>query len=103
MIAFPDTVVFSASNPSRRGPALLVIGDETHLDNFCSVGQVLEVRREGFIQPVHVSRPAASALSIILFFSQKGGNAEAVDYQGVLNTARACVELGVPRLLVVSR
>lgn len=34
---------------------------------------------------------------------QKGGNAEAVDYQGVLNTAQACVELGVPRLVVISR
>ncbi|CAM9815652.1 unnamed protein product [Pylaiella littoralis] len=34
--------------------------------------------------------------------SKKGGNAEAVDYQGVLNTAQACVDLGVPRLVVVS-
>lgn len=34
---------------------------------------------------------------------QKGGKAEAVDYQGVLNTAQACVELGVPRLVVISR
>lgn len=39
----------------------------------------------------------------LLAAAQKGGNAEAVDYQGVLNTAQACVDLGVPRLVVVSR
>lgn len=41
---------------------------------------------------------AAAAVAV-----QKGGNAEAVDYKGVLNTAQACVDLGVPRLVVVSR
>ena len=34
---------------------------------------------------------------------QKGGNAEAVDYHGAVNTAKACIELGVPRLIVISR
>lgn len=34
---------------------------------------------------------------------KKGGNPEAVDYRGLLNTAQACIDLGIPRLVVVSR
>ncbi|CAM9666110.1 unnamed protein product [Discosporangium mesarthrocarpum] len=34
--------------------------------------------------------------------SKKGGTAEQVDYQGVVNTAKACLQLKTPRLVVVS-
>lgn len=34
---------------------------------------------------------------------KKGGSAEAVDYKGLLNTGQACVDLGIPRLVVISR
>ncbi|CAM9467773.1 unnamed protein product [Choristocarpus tenellus] len=35
--------------------------------------------------------------------SKKGGTAEKVDFEGVVNTAKACVGLKVPRLIVISR
>ncbi|KAG5191157.1 NADH(P)-binding-domain-containing protein [Tribonema minus] len=34
--------------------------------------------------------------------SKGGGNAEAVDYKGVVNAAKACLENNVPRLVIVS-
>lgn len=33
---------------------------------------------------------------------QKGGDAKAVDYKAVVDTAQACIALGVPRLVIVS-
>eukprot|EP00904_Undaria_pinnatifida_P004351 jgi/Undpi1/13917/HiC_scaffold_9.g03568.m1 len=59
----------------------------------------------GDVTKLETLKEALAGCGAVLFCasaSKKGGNAEAVDYQGVLNTARACVELGVPRLLVVS-
>lgn len=35
--------------------------------------------------------------------SSKGGSAQAVDYIGVENVAKVCVQLKVPRLVVISR
>ncbi|CAM9322475.1 unnamed protein product [Ectocarpus sp. 13 AM-2016] len=59
----------------------------------------------GDVTKTDTLKQALAGCGAVLFCasaSKKGGNAEAVDYQGVLNTAQACVELGVPRLVVIS-
>ncbi|CAM9547189.1 unnamed protein product [Scytosiphon promiscuus] len=59
----------------------------------------------GDVTKADTLKQALAGCGAVLFCasaSKKGGNAEAVDYQGVLNTARACVDLGVPRLVVIS-
>lgn len=44
----------------------------------------------------------ASAVIFAASASSKGGNAEKVDYLGVENTAKECVRLKIPRLVVIS-
>eukprot|EP00597_Dinobryon_sp_UTEXLB2267_P004033 CAMPEP_0170076872 /NCGR_PEP_ID=MMETSP0019_2-20121128/13804_1 /TAXON_ID=98059 /ORGANISM="Dinobryon sp., Strain UTEXLB2267" /LENGTH=332 /DNA_ID=CAMNT_0010288865 /DNA_START=123 /DNA_END=1121 /DNA_ORIENTATION=+ len=44
----------------------------------------------------------ASAVVFAASASRKGGSAQAVDYLGVENIAKACVELKIPRLVVIS-
>ncbi|CBN74033.1 conserved unknown protein [Ectocarpus siliculosus] len=44
----------------------------------------------------------ASAVIFASSASKQGGSAKAVDYEGVVNVAKACLEAKVPRLVVVS-
>eukprot|EP00903_Cladosiphon_okamuranus_P010513 g9944.t1 len=44
----------------------------------------------------------ASAVIFACSASKQGGSAKAVDYEGVVNVAKACLEAKVPRLVVVS-
>ncbi|CAM9465070.1 unnamed protein product, partial [Ectocarpus sp. 4 AP-2014] len=68
-------------------------------------GGDLMTTAKGDVTKTDTLKQALAGCGAVLFCasaSKKGGNAEAVDYQGVLNTAQACVELGVPRLVVIS-
>ncbi|CAM9754408.1 unnamed protein product, partial [Ascophyllum nodosum] len=59
----------------------------------------------GDVTKIDTLKQALAGCGAVLFCasaSKKGGNAEAVDYHGAVNTAKACIELGVPRLIVIS-
>lgn len=44
----------------------------------------------------------ASSVIFAASASKKGGNAESVDYLGVINAAKACISLNIPKLVVIS-
>eukprot|EP00607_Mallomonas_marina_P009214 CAMPEP_0182420152 /NCGR_PEP_ID=MMETSP1167-20130531/4720_1 /TAXON_ID=2988 /ORGANISM="Mallomonas Sp, Strain CCMP3275" /LENGTH=313 /DNA_ID=CAMNT_0024595685 /DNA_START=153 /DNA_END=1091 /DNA_ORIENTATION=- len=57
------------------------------------------------VKDVESLMKAVEGSSVVIFAasaSRKGGDAKAVDYQGVENIARACVARNVPRLVVIS-
>jgi len=55
------------------------------------------------LESLLVALKGASTVVFAASASQKGGSAKAVDYLGVENVAKACVELKIPRLVVISR
>eukprot|EP00752_Nemacystus_decipiens_P006971 g6254.t1 len=87
----------------KRGKAVKAV---TRTGDFSlDAGGALLTTAAGDVTKADALKQALAGCSAVLFCasaSKKGGNAEAVDYQGVLNTAQACVDLGVPRLVVVS-
>lgn len=90
----------------RRGEAVRAVtrtGDFP-LTQLADGGGVLSTS-PGDVTKIDTLKTALAGCGAVLFCasaSKKGGNAEAVDYRGVINTAQACVDLGVPRLVIIS-
>jgi len=65
---------------------------------------MLAVAEGSVLDPVSVAAAVKGARAVVFAASasKKGGDAEAVDYKGLLIVAKACIDAKVPRLVVVS-
>ena len=65
---------------------------------------LLAVAQGDVTDPKSVAEAVKGARAVIFAASasKKGGDPEAVDYKGLLNVAKACIDAKVPRLVVVS-
>lgn len=55
------------------------------------------------IESLKAALVGASAVIFAASASQKGGNAKSVDFKGLENVAKVCVDLKIPRLVAISR
>ena len=65
----------------------------------------VEVPTIGDVTKIETLEPALKGSKAVIFAasaSNKGGKADKVDYEGVINVANECVRLKVPRLVVIS-